>query len=411
SFWSPAHAGSASERARHGGVGILVNPYGAVRDARPWKEELWTAYRQFIQCTLQGEEVLVMNLYAPSDPRTRKQYFNQLQDVPVPDGAKVIAGGDFNCVIDRTFDRRTSSQKGDAGRAQLQTWIERSSVVDAVEQFKPRHLNTVTKNAFAGEFHTYFYNLAHGQKGSSRIDRWYISTEMQQWVRSVEKSKCPLDSDHYGVTMHLQSPKNPIRIKRDSPIYPMSTYVTSAATDLIATRLAAFSNELCSKDAGDAPALAAKWDQFKGDLCKELTQLKRQCRRKVAKGFRQRIRRVMRKLRNCEADQKSTPFLKRVELLNQLKAIQTQRRNLRRKRLTRNHTWRDHSSSKFFFRRICTRFGDNIIHQLTPSSGNSQRDPSDKINILADAWLPIMNKENISCEEFDGHVARMKSRW
>lgn len=55
SFWSPAHAGSDPTRARHGGVGILVHPHGAIKNALPWREDLWTAYRQFIQCSLQGK--------------------------------------------------------------------------------------------------------------------------------------------------------------------------------------------------------------------------------------------------------------------------------------------------------------------------------------------------------------------
>ncbi|GMF50900.1 unnamed protein product [Phytophthora fragariaefolia] len=44
SFWAPAHAGERNDRARHGGVAILINPHGAIRDATPWQEHLWTAF-------------------------------------------------------------------------------------------------------------------------------------------------------------------------------------------------------------------------------------------------------------------------------------------------------------------------------------------------------------------------------
>lgn len=352
-----------------------------------------------------------MNLYAPSDPQMRKRFFKQLAEVLIPEGTHVIAGGVFNCVIDRAMDRRTKSTTGDVGRVQLQEWVERTRLIDSVEHLKPQNVSTTSKNYFASEHHTYFYKLAHNQTGSSEIDRWYLSSDLQTWIRRVEKNKCPLLSDHYGVRIHLQSPINPVRIKRQSSVYPMPTYVTTAAKELIKTRLADFHSELGRNNHDDGAQLAEKWDQLKTNLCTKLTQLKHQCRRKVAHGYRQRIRRLMEKLRKCEQEEQPVLFQKRKELLQQLNDLQNQRRNFRRKRLTRQHTWSEWTSSKFFFRRICTRFGDNVIHQLKPAKRNPSRDPNDKANILADAWYPIMNSKDVDRNETARYVDKMRHQW
>lgn len=154
SFWAPAHAGERNDRARHGGVAILINPHGAIRDAIPWQKHLWTAYRQFIRCSLQGVELLVMNLYAPSDPKSRKNFFKELSTVQVPENIKLVVSGDFNCVTDRNFDRRTNARTGDAGRRILQEWLEKMHLVDSMDDLKPTSDDPVTRNRFASNHHT-----------------------------------------------------------------------------------------------------------------------------------------------------------------------------------------------------------------------------------------------------------------
>lgn len=103
SFWAPAHAGERRTKARHGGVAILINLHGAIQNATPWHKELWTAHRQFIRCSLQGGELIVMNLYAPSDPKERKRYYKELGMLPIKEDTKLVVGGDFNCVTDTFF--------------------------------------------------------------------------------------------------------------------------------------------------------------------------------------------------------------------------------------------------------------------------------------------------------------------
>ncbi|GMF50901.1 unnamed protein product [Phytophthora fragariaefolia] len=101
----------------------------------------------------------------------------------------------------------------------------------------------------------------------------------------------------------------------------------------------------------------------------------------------------------------------REAILEQLHAVQVQRRRLRRRRLTRQHTWTGKSNAKFFYHRICTKFGDNIIHELKQTNGHTERGPADKANIFADAGFPIMNYNNVDRKSIDEYVERFKNGW
>lgn len=132
---------------------------------------------------------------------------------------------------------------------------------------------------------------------------------------------------------------------------------------------------------------------------------------KMPQGFRQRIRHLRKKLHKCEWEESIEASDHRDEMIRQLQSLQAQRRSLRRCRLTRKHSWNGRATSKFFYRRICTKFEDNVIHCLNQGNGGKQRNAVDKANILADAWFPIINSTDIDHGSIDKYVERLKCSW
>jgi exonuclease III len=76
-FWVPADGSS-------GGVGLLINPYGAIRDASPSNEDLWTEHFMAVECTIAENHFLICNVYAPTGRADRERFFQSLAAVTVP---------------------------------------------------------------------------------------------------------------------------------------------------------------------------------------------------------------------------------------------------------------------------------------------------------------------------------------
>jgi hypothetical protein len=148
SHWSAADG-------RRGGLGILLNPYGAVKSVKPWSQAAWTPHLMMVQCVVHGEPFLLVNIYAPSSPIERKDFFASLAEIQMPTNMCVLAGGDFNCVSDGTLDRRGASTGPDAGSAEVRCWADSWAMEDIADQVKPTKQSQSEMERFASNYHTY----------------------------------------------------------------------------------------------------------------------------------------------------------------------------------------------------------------------------------------------------------------
>ncbi|KAG3084879.1 hypothetical protein PI124_g13641 [Phytophthora idaei] len=136
---------------------------------------------------------------------------------------------------------------------------------------------------------------------------------------------------------------------------------------------------------------AAKvWDSFKQKIREELTSLKKAARKRMNSGYRQSVQRLKKKIKASNAATEREE-IERLGWVSQLQTIQAQHRVMKRRSLQNKGAWSSKASSKFFFSRICTKFGDNTIPTLKQQEGAPARPEHAKSDILADGWETILN--------------------
>ena len=64
-----------------------------------------------VKVEIYGEEISLINIYAPNDVTGRKRQFNKIFDILHPSENDKIIGGDFNQIIDMNLDCDGKSQK------------------------------------------------------------------------------------------------------------------------------------------------------------------------------------------------------------------------------------------------------------------------------------------------------------
>jgi hypothetical protein len=72
--------------------------------------------------------------------------------------------------------------------------------------------------------------------------------------------------------------------------------------------------------------------------------------------------------------------------------------------------WSAKATTNNFYKRICTKFGDNVIKKLVPRAGTGQRKDDDKTNILRDSWEEILNGESGDSEAMEIFIEKCSLR-
>lgn len=83
----------------------------------------------------------------------------------------------------------------------------------------------------------------------------------------------------------------------------------------------------------------------------------------------------------------------------------------KRRELVVKSAWSSKVSTKHFFQRICTKYGDNVIPTLKHRKQGNARPIHDKADILADSWRTNFNGEASTKEDIEAYVARHKDNW
>jgi exonuclease III len=205
SLWSPAED-------KKGGVAIMADPYGLVKELTPALEEHWTAHFMAATGVLEGTQMLYICVYAPHQYGPREQFYRGLQRITLPRHDRILMGGDFNCTLDPRADRShvlsRSNHESEALRALATFW----GLVDAVDI--PDGGTAKELAAFHNQAHTYRYVLPSGAPASARLDRWYTTANLTAWVAHVEVCRTGVRADHQAVRLQLVNPGDPVRIRK-----------------------------------------------------------------------------------------------------------------------------------------------------------------------------------------------------
>jgi exonuclease III len=146
SYWS------ASE-TRAAGVAILLNPY-KIQASRPALRDLWSPHFMAIICEIEGQEVLVIKIYAPHVQMEREAFYRTLAAYELKHEGPVVIGGDFNCTNHPIIDRSYQPTARDHCSPQLRQLIDAWQVEDTLAPFFPDEDDDEdTRDTFQAEQH------------------------------------------------------------------------------------------------------------------------------------------------------------------------------------------------------------------------------------------------------------------
>jgi hypothetical protein len=80
SFWAPS-------RDKKGGVAILVDPYGRIKEAQPALAEQWSPHFMAVTASQDGEKVIYVCIYAPHRKGPREAFYRDLLTLDLPGGS------------------------------------------------------------------------------------------------------------------------------------------------------------------------------------------------------------------------------------------------------------------------------------------------------------------------------------
>ncbi|KAJ8535164.1 hypothetical protein ON010_g13573 [Phytophthora cinnamomi] len=116
---------------RSAGMGILETPEIS-SSVKPWKNASWTP-----RITIEVDNWLILNIYAPAKEEDRPQFFRDLEPW-LNNHDSIIMGGDVNCVLRPSRDRITNRQPCSAPCEStiLQNLIDKQDITDAIDLYQ-----------------------------------------------------------------------------------------------------------------------------------------------------------------------------------------------------------------------------------------------------------------------------------
>ncbi len=149
-----------------------------------------------LNCTIEGTNVTICNIYAPSDkPHTREFFFKKIKHwinrhTDYPDN--IILGGDFNCALND--NDRTRDKNNDPSRNEMRCTLRYLKLIDAwyINNKTPQYTYTAPKS---------------GNK--SRIDYIFVSDSFKHKVNYTILKHPPIKDQHKAILMGIILQKNP----------------------------------------------------------------------------------------------------------------------------------------------------------------------------------------------------------
>ena len=169
------------------GVAILLNNKQTIQTINLAKDSVGRILT--IQTKLNDNIYQFQSIYAPNNPASRPQFFEDLHEYLFPDG-ETIMGGDFNMVEDITTDRvgGTPNSAHEKGKIELTQLQQQNQLIDVWRQ-KSLNIRDYTWSSADGLIH-------------SRIDRFYLSSSLMTSFGDQTHLLNPY-SDHKTVNLYL----------------------------------------------------------------------------------------------------------------------------------------------------------------------------------------------------------------
>ena len=106
------------------------------------------------------------------------------------------------------------------GRAQLSDVLDGDMEIAGEERAVP---------AFDAAAHTFIYTIPGDNSASSRLDRWYISSRLADWIRDVAMSVHGPDADYNGISIRIGVPRHVVSVRKPRRVYPVPGCAHAAA--------------------------------------------------------------------------------------------------------------------------------------------------------------------------------------
>ncbi|KAF1318321.1 reverse transcriptase, partial [Globisporangium splendens] len=422
SLWSPSVD-------RKGGVAILRNPHAAMSPLKPFLSDRWTEHWMAVTTIHQQTEWLLVNVYAPIPKSQREALFAELVGVLAQHDGPILVGGDFNCLLHPKVDRSNQHQAAAHGSPGLQKLTIECRLVDVLQREIDDTVDQRDAELFWAKEHTYRYTMPDGSLASSRLDRWYVTASHDDWVRFVQVSTPGPASDHDGVALRITSPVQATHMKHQRRVYPSPDYAsdqTATCTDRFLDRVEEYLKALSGTEESvekKAKAAAEWWDAAKKQLVRDYVEVQRTCRTKMHNSYRQRVRRLNDRLREAdryvagaprqtqtdaavEQQGPTSPETLRVQLSSCKKAWQEAKAD----RLRRSHAQRPQKSTKDFYRRIATKYGDNTIYTLGRSVDGRHVTTKRLADMMAAGWAGVMQQPSCNKRDIDRYLDKIPTQ-
>ena len=147
-----------------------------------------------LKMEIDGLNLQIINIYAPNVPSERKILFKKITDKLDETYVHIIAG-DFNCVMDGSFDRKPPANNQDQGHAEMNHLIQQNNLEDILsKRFPTKQLFTISRGS-----------------SKSRIDLFLTSKLLDRIIRATSIVHFPF-SDHDAVKLNVdfsQTAKGP----------------------------------------------------------------------------------------------------------------------------------------------------------------------------------------------------------
>lgn len=251
SFWSTA-------TDRTGGVAMLLDPYGRLQNPQPCLTHHWTSNFTALTGTYAGATVILICVYAPHQRGKREGFYRRMGALDLPLVDKIVVGGDFNCTMDSRLDRSWYRQTSDNESPALANVLAKWGLVDAMEP--PADVEHTNLDDYYEATHTYRYPVRAGVEATARLDRWYVSAPMVDWVAAVEVVRTGTSADHRAVRLHLRSPTDPVRVRKPAKVYrsPLTLYGSSCTASSMSF-MGGWKRRHQMQQRGHASGMPSKW--------------------------------------------------------------------------------------------------------------------------------------------------------
>ena len=335
-----------------------------------------------INCTVDNQDITLVNVYAPTDKPYRVDFFKKLKfwvarhaDNP----NDIYMGGDFNCALNDN-DRLNTAGNTDKSRTELNKLLKDLDLIDSwyEKHDKPQYT---------------FTDITNGSK--SRIDYFFISNNIRHKLVEIKLQKAPKKDKHKAVCPIFKfenNKKGPGYWKLNSKL--MDTDEFQVLIRELLDEIRYNYNHFDSR---------SKWEMFK--ILLRDASIKLGVKR--AKQQRYYIKNIQTELDNLNAKEDLGEHIdqaKRDELSLKLDNYYKEKDDgyiIRSKLKWKNEGER---STKFFFNLEKAQQSSNVIRRLKDNHGNFLTDDSDILEHTCDFYKKLFSSKRISQTDIDTYL-------